>query len=194
MLDSSLEYILDVIAQAQASRKDPYDILVEGELTDLPQEVLHRLIKRGMSAISGDRNYYARVESKVLVLNPQHYMDLQATIAARPSPKITRKDRERAAQAEVRHVESRKYMRKLEAAMALYDSWVLSDGTHLGDATAIDLEREASVEETNAAGHLRNVQFYRDLAALVPSGLTVAQAVPLADAHRMRERAYQPIE
>lgn len=199
-----IDAILDVIAEAQVSGQEPAGVAMEAHSKgELPAGTLQDLVARGIREIRRTARYDEHVRFKVLKLDPGWYERAAAQQAAyENSPEgrrkraiKERKDAEWQAKWDQRikesHERTARALDPILRAMAFYNEWHLPDGTPLGDATRGKLLAEAMRERSIADGHLRNADFYEKLAAKVPEGTTVREAVPLDVAHQIREDAYR---
>lgn len=163
-----------------------------------PDPVLEFLLDRAVTAFMQDSRARDRLELKVLKLDPDHFEKLklaQASLAAKPRSKASiRRDVIAAAKHNEAQARVTRYATKMVAALAFYDSWKLSDGTALGDATKTKLASESTREKARGVGHLKNAQFYASLAKKLTGSQTVNEAVPLEDAHRLREKYYAGVK
>lgn len=161
--------------------------------------VLVELLTRGANSFLKDKRHEDRVRLKVLRLDPEHYVEIDSIAAKMSTPAA---DREKARDAATQKKRRKQYEAKAWAVVAatnakvkkaseFYENWFLSNGATIGDASKVVLEMEAAKERSAAAGHEKNAAFYEALAARVPDGKTVREAIDLTDAHRIRESIFR---
>ncbi|TXG96258.1 MAG: hypothetical protein E6R08_09805 [Nevskiaceae bacterium] len=156
----------------------------------LPESLISRAFSVGFKKICSDADYEVRRRLKILHLEPSYF-----EVIDRKPPRVkTPKELEREKTREAKHQElfekSKAAMFEVGLALSFYEMWKLSTGKTLGDATKDDLIAEANKAQSEASGYLRNVDFYSELARRTPPGKTVAEAVPLHEAHALRQKIY----
>jgi hypothetical protein len=192
--------IIEVVAEATVNGDSPARRML-GSL-GISNPVLEYLVGAGISAFSRDKRAEERLRFKVLQLDPSHYEKIRAAVEERERIRDASPSGQRARQRQL-EMESQVRARrekifadfkesadKLNAAMSFYQRWHLSDGTPLGLSKKTGLLAEAAREEAVASGHQRNVVFYRGLAARLTGEQTVQDAIPLDEAHKIREKAF----
>jgi hypothetical protein len=191
----SVDALLDEIAGAIVVGEVLGEAIARRFGVTSPPDGLCRLLEAGFRHYSGDRNYRARVELKVLKLAPEHYASIRREVLAREAtPEGKRKAVSQQARDEQQRASSalrvKEAWRPIKVALEFYHSWKLSTGKALGDATRADLAAEVEINRQAANGHLQNVAFYEGLSAELSGDATVS-TLPLNIAHRIREEAFK---
>jgi hypothetical protein len=185
--------VLETVAEATVAGTPPARAILGSRGADA-DPLLEYLLGRGITVFMHDQRARDRLELKILKLDPEHYEKLaaeQAANAARPRSKSAIRRELIAAEKQVQAQERVVgHAKKMLAAVTFYESWKLSDGTALGDATKAVLAAESTKERNISDGHVKNVKFYSALAKKLTGEQTVNDAVPLGDAHKLREKIY----
>lgn len=145
-----------------------FDALL-GELGEDLDSAMPRLTMG--NPVSAVGRYVLEAGFATLLAQRRHAERMRLKLAAPRG--ITKRDRERAK----------------AALMELYTHWMVGT-VALGNADKPLLLSAAQREEALAAGHVKNAEFYRQLAERLPEGKTVAQGININEAQEIRERVF----
>lgn len=184
--------VLETVAEATVAGTPPARAILGSRGAEI-DPVLEFLIDRAVTGLVQDLRKREKLELKVLRLDPEHYTKLEQARATAATPRSKASLRRDAITAEKHAAAQERFIghaKKMIAALSFYETWKMSDGTHLGDATKTKLLADSTRERSHGKGHMRNAAFYAALAKKLTGDQTVNDVVPLEDAHKLRERIY----
>lgn len=169
------------------------DTILPAVLSDLSghEDIVREFLHLGIAEALRDRRYAELRALKRREVAPAavHQRDLrnararEATARAMDAASSAAMDRLAAGLSTLQH--------GIEAyAQSVLAKWMIDGKIPLGEATKEDLTAAANREAASAAGHLRNVTFYRALAEHVPPGGRLRDHITPSEAETLRERVF----